>query len=83
MVVEGLPWERRALGREVVGEGHSLPHPFFVFTEKQQSRDLPGLPNLEPGEGEPGGWVQEWEDPKPLGWSKRTIEHQGDGGACL
>lgn len=50
--MEGHPRERSALGWEA---GAPLPHPFFVSTEKQRSRDLPGLPNLEPGEGEMGG----------------------------
>lgn len=50
--MEGHPRERSALGWEA---GAPLPHP-FVSTEKQRSRDLPGLPNLEPGEGEMGGW---------------------------
>lgn len=43
-----------SMGKECSREGsrgHSLPHPFFVSTEKQRSRDLPSLPNLEPGEG--------------------------------
>lgn len=42
------------MGKECSREGsrdHPLPHPFFAFTEKQRSRDLPSLPNLEPGEG--------------------------------
>lgn len=66
------------MGKECSREGsrgHSLPHPFFVSTEKQRNRDLPSLPNLEAGEGKRGQWVQGWKDPKkPLGWSKRATD---------
>lgn len=71
--MEGRSWKRNVLGREA--KATLCLTLFFVSTEKQRSRDLPSLPNLEPGEGKRGLWVQGWEDPKkPLGWSKRAIE---------
>lgn len=55
-------------------------HHFCGSTEKQDVRELPGLPrSRDPGEGEPEGCVPEWEDPeKPLGWSR-----VGNGGGGL
>ena len=66
------------MGKECSREGSKgqpLPHTFVISTEKQHSRDLPSLPNLEPGEGKQGLGVQGWDDPKkPLGWSKKATE---------
>lgn len=54
-------------------------HHFCGSTEKQDVRELPGLPrSRDPGEGELEGCVQEREEPEePLDWSRRGTVRGG------
>ena len=72
--MENRPWERSVQGWEA---GATLPHPFFVSTEKQRSRDFPGLPNLEPGEGELGPGLRRSKEALGLGQGGNAVYVSG------